>query len=101
MNSIRQPLTCAWARTVRFAPKLVRVGVGQARFWPSLIFQVKVTAKARQEPRPARTESLIAIAITRTRTSTSTILGKQICPGGQRPDWLRAGSSDEVKFSVS
>jgi hypothetical protein len=103
MNLSRQSLACAWARPVRFAPKLVRVDLGQARFWPSLIFQVKATAKARQEPRPARTESLIAIAITitRTRTRTSTILGKQICPGGQRPDWLRVGSSDEVKFSVS
>ncbi len=103
MNLNRQPLACAWARPVRFAPKLVRVDLGKARRWPSLIFQVKATAKARQEPRPAKAESLIAIAITRTgaRATTSTILGKQTCPGGQRPDWLRVGSSDEVKFSVS
>lgn len=97
MNLNRQPLACAWARPVRFAPKLVRVDLGKARRWPSLIFQLKATAKARQEPRPAKAESLIAIAITR----TSTNFWKQICPGGQRPDWLRVGSSDEVKFSVS
>lgn len=103
MNLNRQSLACAWARPVRFAPKLVRVDLGKARFWPPPNFQVQAKARARQEPRPARTESLIAIAITRTSTrpTTSTILGKQICPGGQRPDWLRVGSSDEVKFSVS
>jgi hypothetical protein len=101
MNLNRQSLACAWARPVRFAPKLVRVDLGKAQRWISPIFEVQPKARARQESGPYRTESLIAIAITRTSTTTSTILGKQICPGGQRPDWLRVGSSDEVKFSVS
>jgi hypothetical protein len=101
MNLNRQSLACAWARPVRFVPKLVSVDLGKARCRPHRAFQVN--AKARQEPRPTKAERLIAIAITRTRTraTASTIIRKQICPGGQRPDWLRVGSSDEVKFSVS
>lgn len=56
--------------------------------------------RARREPCPTHANALV-IAITRTTPTTRTILLKQICPGGQRPDWLRVGPSDEVKFSVS
>lgn len=71
--------------------------------------------------RPARTGGrrasdlmpcpMIAISITRTtrllpdagarQAKGRTVLHKSICPGGQRPDRLRARPSDEVKFSVS
>ncbi len=53
---------------------------------------------ARLTPRPAE---LIGASITRMTTKARTIFWRKFCPCGQRPDWLRARPSDEVKFSVS
>lgn len=61
-------------------------------------FGLRSESGARLTPRPVE---LIGVSITRTTTRARTIFWKQLCPCGQRPDWLRARPSDEVKFSVS
>jgi len=66
--------------------------------------------EARRESRATVSSDAFVISIARTTTrrrpratarQVKMISVKQICPGGQRPDRLRAGPSDEVKFSVS
>lgn len=104
---------CHGKRPLRVAPPSFRSSLSSRSFSSSrldLVANHLVTFRRRhdfrsdnaalREHRPAEPNVLL-IAITRTTPTTRTILLKQICPGGQRPDWLRESVSNDAKISVS
>lgn len=76
-------------------PKIVSPLMGRATLLRSR--ERNGLAGARQEPRSTRSRVVNSTTRSRARMNPS----KQICPGGQAPDRLRARPSDEGKFSVS